>query len=40
MTMQIGMVPDGVSQALNYGIDKARFMAPGAPANASAPTRC
>jgi acyl dehydratase len=28
MTMQIGMVPDGVSQALNYGIDKARFLAP------------
>jgi acyl dehydratase len=28
MTMEIGMVPDGVSQALNYGIDKARFLAP------------
>jgi len=28
MTMQLGMVPDGVSQALNYGIDKARFLAP------------
>src|SRR3546814_17674234 len=24
----IGMVPDGVSQALNYGINKARFLAP------------
>ena len=28
MTMEIGIVPDGVSQALNYGIDKARFLAP------------
>ena len=28
MTMQLGMVPEGVSQALNYGIDKARFLAP------------
>jgi acyl dehydratase len=28
MTMQIGMVPDGVFQALNYGVDKARFLAP------------
>src|SRR2546425_9493439 len=40
MTMQIGMVPDGVSQALNYGIDKARFLAPCAPGSGSAPTRC
>lgn len=29
MMMEIGMVPDGVSQALNYGIDEARFLAPG-----------
>jgi hypothetical protein len=28
MTTQIGRVPDGVSQALNCGIDKARFLAP------------
>ena len=28
MAMEIGIVPDGVSQALNYGIDKARFLAP------------
>ena len=28
MTMQLGLVPDGVSQALNYGVDKARFLAP------------
>jgi acyl dehydratase len=28
LTMQIGIVPDGVSQALNYGVDKARFLAP------------
>jgi acyl dehydratase len=28
MTMRIGVVPDGVSLALNYGIDKARFLAP------------
>jgi acyl dehydratase len=28
MTMEIGIVPGGVSQALNYGIDKARFLAP------------
>jgi acyl dehydratase len=28
MTMQIGIVPVGVSQALNYGVDKARFLAP------------
>jgi acyl dehydratase len=28
MTMQIGIVPDGVTQALNYGVDKARFVAP------------
>jgi acyl dehydratase len=28
MTMEIGIVPDGVSQALNYGIDRARFLAP------------
>jgi acetyl-CoA C-acetyltransferase len=28
MAREIGMVPDGVSQALNYGIDKARFLAP------------
>jgi acyl dehydratase len=28
MTMQIGIVPDGVFQALNYGVDKARFLAP------------
>jgi acyl dehydratase len=28
MTIQIGIVPDGVSQALNYGIDNARFLSP------------
>jgi acyl dehydratase len=28
MTMQIGIVPDGVSQALNYGVEKVRFLAP------------
>jgi acyl dehydratase len=28
MTMQIGIVPDGVSQALNYGVEKARLLAP------------
>jgi acyl dehydratase len=28
MTMQLGMVPTRASQALNYGIDKARFLAP------------
>jgi acyl dehydratase len=28
MTMQLGIVPDGVSQALNYGIDRGRFLAP------------
>jgi hypothetical protein len=28
VAMEIGMVPDVVSQALNYGIDKARFLAP------------
>jgi acyl dehydratase len=28
MTMQIGIVPVGVSQALNYGVEKVRFLAP------------
>src|SRR3989442_3567234 len=28
MTMQLGIVPGGVSQALNYGIDRGRFLAP------------
>src|SRR5438552_2026415 len=28
MVMQIGIVPPGVSQALNYGLDRVRFMAP------------
>ena len=28
MVMQIGIVPPGVSQALNYGLDLVRFLAP------------
>ena len=28
MVMEIGVVPPGVAQALNYGLDRVRFMAP------------
>jgi acyl dehydratase len=28
MQMEIGIIPAGVSQALNYGLDRVRFMAP------------
>jgi acyl dehydratase len=28
MQMELGIVPEGVSQALNYGIDRVRFIAP------------
>jgi acyl dehydratase len=28
MVMEIGIVPPGVAQALNYGLDRVRFMAP------------
>jgi len=26
--MELGIIPAGVSQALNYGLDKVRFLAP------------
>ena len=26
--MELGIVPDGVTQALNYGLDRVRFLAP------------
>jgi acyl dehydratase len=26
--MELGIIPEGVSQALNYGLDKVRFLAP------------
>src|SRR3954451_22444798 len=28
MSMELGIIPAGASQALNYGLDKVRFMAP------------
>ena len=28
MQMELGIVPEGVTQALNYGLDRVRFMAP------------
>ncbi|CAB3769046.1 MaoC family dehydratase [Paraburkholderia humisilvae] len=28
LAMQIGLIPDGVSAGLNYGLDKVRFMTP------------
>jgi len=28
MQMELGIVPEGVSQALNYGLDRVRFIAP------------
>jgi acyl dehydratase len=28
MQMEMGIVPAGVSQALNYGLDRVRFIAP------------
>jgi acyl dehydratase len=28
MVMEVGVVPPGVAQALNYGLDRVRFMAP------------
>jgi acyl dehydratase len=26
--MELGVIPEGVSEALNYGLDKVRFLAP------------
>ena len=28
MQMELGIIPEGVTQALNYGLDRVRFMAP------------
>src|SRR6266487_5412876 len=28
MQMELGIIPEGVSQALNYGLDRVRFIAP------------
>jgi acyl dehydratase len=28
LSMELGIIPEGVSQALNYGLDKVRFLAP------------
>ena len=28
MQMELGIVPEGISQALNYGLDRVRFIAP------------
>src|SRR5256714_13860581 len=38
MLMELGVVPAGVSRALNYGLDRVRFMAP-VKAGATIPTR-
>ena len=28
MQMELGIIPEGVTQALNYGLDRVRFIAP------------
>jgi acyl dehydratase len=28
LSMELGVIPEGVSEALNYGLDKVRFLAP------------